>query len=264
MAEHNLVYQMAAYYDIALKRDVSGEVAFLADLFQHLNGRPLASLLETACGPAYHSREACRRGIQATALDLRPEMIAFAREQAAAEGAEIDFMVGDMCRFQLAQPVDMVIAMFDALDCLSDNQALVDHFRCVAANLNPGGLYLIDLAHPREISLNYYGDYRYHGVRGGTEVDIRWAVRPPLLDLPNGTYQTDVEMSVTENGATRLLQDSARERIFYPQEIQLLAMLAGTLRPAAWFGGYDLGIPLDMSPAATRMIAVLQKSEPPN
>lgn len=260
MAEHNLVYQMAAYYDIALKRDVSGEVDFLCDLFQQLNGRPLTSLLETACGPAYHGRACARRGIRATGLDLRPEMIAFAQEQAAAEGADLAFIVGDMCRFQLEQPVDMVIAMFDALDCLSDNQALVDHFRCVAANLNPGGLYVIDLAHPRDISLNHYGEYRYHGVGGGTEVDIRWAVNPPLLDLPNGTYQTDVEMTITENGQVRVLRDSARERIFYPQEIQLLAMLAGGLRPAAWFGGYDLNVPLDMSPGATRMVAVLQKT----
>src|SRR4051812_42162839 len=119
MAEFNQVYARAAYYDIAFARDISGEVDFIATEYQRLNGRPLGSMLEIACGPGYHVRAFVRRGVRSIGLDLRPEMIDFARAQAKAEGIDAEWIAADMRGFSLDAPVDAIITMYDSIDCLS-------------------------------------------------------------------------------------------------------------------------------------------------
>ena len=106
MAEFNQVYARAAYYDIAFRRDILPEVVFISDEYRRLNGRPLQSLLEIACGPGYHVRAFARRGVRAIGLDLMQEMIEFARAEAEAEGVRAEWLAADMRNFKLPAPVD--------------------------------------------------------------------------------------------------------------------------------------------------------------
>ena len=62
--------------------------------------------------------------------------------------------------------------MFDGLDALLTNQDLVHHFRAIAGNLTPGGLYVIECTHPRDCSMHEYGEFRYGGSRDGVDVRI--------------------------------------------------------------------------------------------
>ncbi len=138
MAEYTDLYARAAYYDIALRRDIRREVAFVRDAFKVLAGRPLGSVLEIACGPGYHARTFARQGIRATGLDPMPRMIELAKEQARADGVQAAFFVADMRDFRLPEPVDAVITMYDALDCLLDQDDVIAHFRYVARPLDGG------------------------------------------------------------------------------------------------------------------------------
>lgn len=259
MAEHNALYQRAFYYDIALNRDVSREVEFIHAVYRHFAHSSLQSVLEIACGPGYHARAFARQGVHAVGLDLQPDMIAFAREKAEAEALDVTWLAADMRQFKLPAAVDVAISLFDALDALTDNRDLVQHLRCVAANLSPGGLYVVDLTHPRDVSLTQYGNFSYGGERDGIHVEITWATTKPKIDLVKGIAYTGLEVSIDDNGHQIVIQDSAAERLFVPQEIQLLADLSAAFRVAGWYGDFNLDQPLDMSPQSTRMIAVLQK-----
>ncbi|MDO9355748.1 MAG: class I SAM-dependent methyltransferase, partial [Solirubrobacteraceae bacterium] len=75
---HPLIYQHARCYDIAFAfRDIAVECDTLeAIALRHL-GRPVASVLELAAGPARHAREFARRGVSATALDNSAAMCAY-------------------------------------------------------------------------------------------------------------------------------------------------------------------------------------------
>lgn len=115
MAEYNQVYQKAIYYDIAFNRDVSREVDFMLALYQKQTGVDLRSVLDIACGPGYHAREFAKRGLRAVGLDLRPEMLLFAQEQAALENVSIQWIAQDMRYFELDEPVDMAISMLTVL-----------------------------------------------------------------------------------------------------------------------------------------------------
>lgn len=259
MAEHIGLYQRAFYYDIALARDVTREVDFLQAVFARLTGRELASALEIACGPGYHSRQLARRGVRAVGLDLMPEMVAFARDKAAAEGISADWLAADMRSFTLSQPVQMAYCLFDALDCLTLDEDILGHFRAVAASLQPGGLYLVDFAHPREIGLGNYADCRYSGERDGIRVDIRWGVNHPRYDIVTWLAHAEIEIEIDDHGHKTTLRDSATERLFLPNDLRLLAKMSGVLEPVAWFGDYNVEQPLDYSPNASRAIVVYRK-----
>ncbi|MEW5987686.1 MAG: class I SAM-dependent methyltransferase [Chloroflexota bacterium] len=259
MAEHHNLYQLAVYYDVALCRDVTREVEFMTALYRRHTGRELQSVLEIACGPGYHTRAFARRGVRAVGLDLRPEMLELAQEKAAADGAPVTWLAADMRHFQLDATVDMAFCMFDGMDALSANEDVVQHFRCIAQYLTPGGLYLVDLTHPRDCAYHQYGSFRYAGERDGIQVEIVWGVNQPHFDLITGVAHSQLEIRINDHGHRMVIHDAADERLFMPQELVLLAELSGALRVVAWHGNYDVNQSLDDSPASQRMVAVLQK-----
>jgi len=254
------LYQRAIYYDVIFDRDVSREADFITQAYQQYSGMTgPAAVLDLACGPGYHALEFARRGVAATGLDLGKEMLTLAREKAAAQGLQVHWMEGDMRSFALERPVDAAFIMFDGLDALLSNDDLVTHLRAVGQALNPGGVYLVDLTHPRDCSFQSYGSFGYHGRRDGVDVEIRWATNSPHFDLVTGVADVELELHVRDNGREILVKDRARERLLLPQEIRLLAESSGLLQVVGWHGDYDVRQPLDNSQASRRMIAVLQR-----
>jgi len=259
MAEFNEVYARAGYYDIAFNRDISREVEFVFSEYARLNGRALRSLLEIACGPGYHARAFAKQGVETFGLDLRPEMIAFAADKAKLDGVDVHWTAADMRGFSLPHPVDAIITMYDSLDCLTDNDDIVDHFRTVAANLTPGGMYLFELTHPRDCSMHGYGSHVYSGQQNGTKVEIKWAVNNPKHDAFTQVAEVETVLRVVENGKEILYRDKARERYLSPQELVALTKLAGGFKLIDCYGDFIPGLRMDNSPASRRMIFVLQK-----
>lgn len=259
MAEHNQLYQNAVYYDIALRRDVGPEVDFLGEVFRRHAGGEVRSMLDIACGPGYHARECARRGIMTWGLDLRPEMIEFAADEARKDGVTAGWLVGDMRDFRLDAPVELALSVFDALDALTDDADVVRHFQAVAANLSPGGLYVLDNTHPRDTSLTDYGSYAYSGARDGVSVEITWATNHPVFDLETSVAYVETEMRVDDRGQKSVVKDGANEKLVTPLGLKLSAELSGALRVVGWYGNFELDQPFDFSPGAQRMITVMQK-----
>jgi SAM-dependent methyltransferase len=259
MAEHQRLYRRADYYDIVFDGDVAREVDFVVALYRRHAGAALGSALELACGPGYHARALAARGVRAVGLDLSPEMIALAREKAAAGGLDVAWLVGDMREFTVGAPVDMAICTLDGIDCLLTDDEILRHFRAVAANLAPGGLYMIELSHPRDCSAERYGRFSYEGERNGCRVTIDWASVRPVPRPAERVVVAEVVMLVKENGTERRFVDQAYERFLSPDELARLAGASGALDVCGWYGDFDLEQPFDETPAARRMIAVLRK-----
>jgi len=261
MAEHHELYQRAFYYDIALSRHVGPEIDFLMSVYKRYGGRMLRSVLDLACGPGYHARAFARRRVRAYGLDLHPEMIQYAADRASDDGVEVCWIAADMRNFQLPERVDMAICMFDSIDALVENGDLVQHLRSVGDNLTPGGIYLIDITHPREVDYDHYGDFTYAGERDGIRVEITWGTNNPLPDLVTAVVDTEIEIKIDDHGKITVIHDTAKERMLFPQELILLAELSGVLRVVGWYGDYDINQPLDYSPASRRMICIMQSDQ---
>jgi SAM-dependent methyltransferase len=263
VAEHCNLYDRAKYYDIVFNRDVSSEVQFFQDLYRNYVKKDLKSVIDIACGPGYHARALALQGLRTVGLDLRAEMLRFAsdaqaQEQFAAKNPT-EWIEADMRTFKLKHPVDMAFCIFDGLDCLLTNSNLKLHFQAIAQNLTPGGLYVIDLSHPTEIDWTHYKKFHYTGHRDGTQVDIHWATNHPTYDLATGIAKVEVKMLVDDHGKKMEIIDMAEERLMFPQEINLLAELSGSLKTVAWYGDFNMAQPLDSTAKSRRMIGVLQK-----
>jgi SAM-dependent methyltransferase len=258
VGEYTDIYSRAYYYDIVFQRDVTSEVQFLVDLYARHHGRPPRSMIDIACGPGYHAKLFAARGIEAHALDLQPEMIEFARSLDAKPNGLIHYLAADMRDFTLSQPVDLALNSFDSIDCLDTQDQIVDHFRAVARNLTPGGLYVMEVTHPRDCSMWSYGNFQYTGERNGVRVVLDWAVNRPSADPITQVVDCEVIMTVDDNGERKIFHDKARERFSTLQEFTALAKLSGAISVAESYGDYRLDQPFDNSPTARRMIVVLK------
>lgn len=263
MAEFREFYGRALAYDIgmgqAVGRDFAHEVDFLDAVHERLTGRPLASLVELACRPGYHAREAARRGIAAAGVDLSAEMITYARAEAAAAGVAAHWIEGDLRGFRLTRQVDLAVTPFDGIDVLLTNGEIVAHLRAVAAALVPGGIYVVDVTHPCSCSPWRYGGHRYAGARDGLAVTIEFGVNGPKIDPATQVADTEIVITLEQDGQRQVVRDRARERFFHPQEMVALADLSGVLEVVAFHGDYNLALPFDLSPRARRMVVVMRR-----
>lgn len=259
MARYQQLYSRAYYYDIALKRDVSQQIDFIIDVYRHYVGRAPGSLLDIACGPGYHANEAARRNLVAYGLDLMPEMLALASQYAHQEGLKTQWIQADMRDFQLLQPVDVAICMFDGIDVLLETDDIIHHLQVVASQLTEKGLYIIDCTHPRDSSLSHYGSYAYGGERDGVCVNIQWAINSPIFHPVTGVAEVTIAIEINDHGHQTTIMDHAYERLLAPTEITLLTRLSKVFDVVGWYGAYNLNQPLDTSLDSYRAIAILQK-----
>ncbi len=259
MAEHCNLYDRATYYDVIFNRDVSSEVQFVRDVYKKYAKKDLGPVLDMACGPGYHARAFAKEGHKAFGLDLRAEMLKYANDGAKNDKVQVSWLEADMRKFDMPEKVDATFCMFDGLDCLLTNEDLVAHFRAVAKNLTPSGLYIIDLSHPAEVSFSHYKKFHYSGERDGVKVDIYWATNNPQYDLATGIAHVALEMHVNDHGKQIVVKDEANERLLFPQEINLLAEASGALKVVGWYGDFNMNQPLDHSEKSQRMIGVLQR-----
>jgi SAM-dependent methyltransferase len=258
------IYDEPEFYEAACAyRDVPDDVdALLRWSDKHRIGAagPPRSVLELAAGPAEHARELGRRGLEATALDLSAAMCALARDAAAAAGVSLAVVQADMRDFSLPGRFDLAISMLNSLCHLLTLDDLVQHLVAVARHLVPGGLYIVELAHPAD----YFTAQRRTSSQWSSEVDggtvsVRWGGGTDTIDPV--TQVTKEHVSITlrrREGAVRTVTDVVPNRFWTATELAAAFRLAGGFVLAASYGDFDADSPVD-AVDAWRMILVLRR-----
>ncbi|HIC94522.1 MAG TPA: class I SAM-dependent methyltransferase [Anaerolineae bacterium] len=161
---------MGIYEKYAEVYDRSGQIAFTLLMIPYLDrvlerhGFAGESALDLACGTGTMALAMAEKGWRVQGLDASAAMLAQARRKAREAGARVEFMQGDMRHFALPEPVDLVTCFYDSLNYLLTLDDLSKAFRCVAAALKPGGLFVFDmntpwgLAHVGEENSYFYQD----------------------------------------------------------------------------------------------------------
>ena len=258
MAQLNDLYRYAVYYDVVFRRDVDPEVDFLIELARRQIGRAPRRVLDLGCGPGYHARTFARRGLTAVGLDWCEEMIRLAGEEAAKEGLLVDWQVGDMRAFALPEPVDLGFCLFDSIDGLLSIDDFVAHFRAVAANLVPDGLYVIGQSHQRDTSIIDYGPFHYAAERDGCRVELDWA-NDVKVDTLTQTADVEIVIRVDEHGERKVHRHRTVESFATPLFLIAAARLSGVLEAFDWYGDYRVDQPYDDSPGSSSCISVFRK-----
>jgi SAM-dependent methyltransferase len=276
------IYQEPELYQLACAyRDVPAEAAALLAWFdKHAKlagasasadggaggGGGARSVLELAAGPAEHARELARRGLRSTALDFSPAMCAYAAGQAKAAGLELNVVEADMRDFRITGPdggqtrFDLAITMLNSVCHLFTLDDLVNHLSAVAAHLAPGGLYIVELAHPADFfSTAPRTSSEWTVDVGGVHAQVRWGGRHDQINPL--TQVTDEHMTIkatAEDGTVRTVSDVVPNRFWTLTEFTAALRLAGGYELAASYGDFDDTTTLS-APTAWRMILILRR-----
>jgi len=259
------IYDEPELYEAACAyRDVPGEVdALLRWSGKHRDSDtgPLRSVLELAAGPAEHSRELARRGLDATTLDLSAAMCARARELAAANATPLTVVQADMRDFSLPRQFDLAITMLNSLCHLLTLDDLLRHLACVARHLAPGSLYITELAHPADFFAERRTSSEWSSEVNGGTVSVRWGGSRDEIDPI--TQITREHVSVTyrqRDGAIRTVTDVVPNRFWTATELTAAIRLAGGFAVAASYGDFGADTPVEAADA-WRMILVLRRED---
>jgi SAM-dependent methyltransferase len=259
---HQRIYQHARCYDVAFGfRDVAAECDTLDALAARHRLAPVASMLELAAGPARHAREFARRGVAAAALDSAQPMLDHAVERAIQDGVGLTAVCADMCDFHLEKRFDLAVLLMDSASYMLDNAAVLRHLDCVAAHLADGGLYVLEMSHPRDaFKVGASTNTRWKSEADGLQVDMQWGAEGDSFDPI--TQVDDVTVTMTwsgPQGSGRLIERS-RQRRFTANEFDALVRANGRFDIVEWLGSLAPPVAFGNERAAWRMIPVLRKS----
>ncbi|MFI0446276.1 class I SAM-dependent methyltransferase [Actinomadura sp. 6N118] len=257
------IYDDPWAYELACSfRNVPAEVDVLLSWCAEHSGTPAGTALELAAGPAEHARELARRGIRATALDLNPAMCAYAAEQAKLAGLEVEVVQADMTAFDLGRRFGLVITMLDSTSHLMTLDAFTAHLDRAAAHLADGGLYVVEMSHPKDRLTDEPSVGTAWTVdRDGVHATVRWGEPSDRLDPVTQIADDHVTMTIAEGDrAPRVIRDVVPYRFWTATELTAAIRLSGTLEVVAQYGDFgEVGL---ADPEAWRMITVLRRAEP--
>ena len=134
------IYGVAAkWYDRNTRKTRLAEMRGYADEIESL-AKPGASILEVAPGPGYLAIELARRGFQVTAVELSPDFVCIARNNAKEANVAVDFKEGNASNLPCPdEAFDFIVCSAAFKNFKEPIKALHEMYRV----LKPGGMSLI-------------------------------------------------------------------------------------------------------------------------
>jgi len=108
-------------------------------------GQTPKTLLDVCCGTGTLSTILCREGYEVAGIDLSEPMIVEARKKATEQRLDIEFIVGDVCDFDLGRRFDAAFSFFDSLNYIADFAALRKAIQNLSRHIKKGGSFIFDL-----------------------------------------------------------------------------------------------------------------------
>jgi SAM-dependent methyltransferase len=139
------LYLHPRYYDVYMGAFADGDCLAFYEQQVARYGQPV---LELACGTGRLLIPLTERGVRITGLDLSPAMLAHAADKAAARGATIRAVQGDMRRFRLRRKFKLIFAAAQSLAHLYTWQELEQCLDSVRRHLAVGGRFVIEIFNP--------------------------------------------------------------------------------------------------------------------
>jgi SAM-dependent methyltransferase len=103
-------------------------------------------VLDLACGTGRHSLELARRGLEVVGLDISPDLLAIATNDAEEQGANASFVEVDLREMDYHGEFDIVLSLNDgAIGYFETEEENLRSFQVIAEALRPGGGHLMQL-----------------------------------------------------------------------------------------------------------------------
>jgi SAM-dependent methyltransferase len=219
----------ARHYDLLYRdKDYAGEARFVARLLaRNLDlPPPQTSILDLACGTGRHALELASLGYRVEGSDISADMIEIARGRAAERRTPLRFYNESFqtCD-RIGERYHAVIAMFAAIDYLTDYADLARSLHNIRELLHPGGVFIFDFWNGLQV-LKSYEPARTKEAR---EKNLT-VVRKSRTELDRVAQIATVvfEFTLLESGAVvHEFAEEHRIRYFFPQEMMDLLAASG-------------------------------------
>jgi SAM-dependent methyltransferase len=208
---------------------------------------PGAAILDLPCGVGRHSLELARRGYRVTGVDRTEAYLETARQKAAAEGLDVEWIQSDMRAFVRPEAFDVVLNLFTSFGYFEDPAEDRRVAENLCRSLRPGGVMVMEMM--------------------GREVLARIFVPRDWQELPDGTLflqerQVVRDWSWMENRWILVKPDGKRSeymvshRLYDGVGLRALLLEAG-FAEVELYGGIE-GTPYDTE--AKRLAAIARKA----
>ncbi len=136
---------VAEYYDeLMYDVDYAGWVDYILRIFRRYNVRG-RNILDIACGTGTVIGLFAKYGYNMIGVDHSKPMLDVARRKIQSSYPNTEFIQADMTKFHLYEKFDAVICLYDSLNYLLTEKALLKAYECAFAHLKAGGLYVFDM-----------------------------------------------------------------------------------------------------------------------
>ena len=139
------LYDFPKYYDLLFGSDWKAEFDFLQACFPKHSQRRVKRIFEPACGTGRLLIKLAQAGYEVAGNDLNEKAIDYCNRRLVRYGFPASAVVDDMSNFQVRKKFDAAFNMINSFRHLPTEAQAESHLKCVAAALNPGGLYLLGL-----------------------------------------------------------------------------------------------------------------------
>lgn len=209
---------LAAGYDFVMSHvDYAYWAEYVYELIR-LHQPQARTILELGCGTGSLATMLQPKGdFRYLATDISAEMINVGRHKAEEEGVEVRFERVDFTDFEIDQPVDVILLLYDGLNYLLEIDPIRNLMRCVYSALADGGIFIVDQSTPSNSIRNEaffehsdrVGVFSYH--------------RQSRYDEASRLHTTTLDISVEDQS----FREEHVQRAYAKGEIGDLALEAG-------------------------------------
>ena len=224
-----------------------------------LNGGTVseAKALDLCCGMGRITAELARRGFAATGVDITASLLETAREDAAYEGLDIEYLEADARSFKRFGFFDTAVNLYISFGYFEDPADDLLLVRNVAESLKPGGSFIIE-ALGKEIAVRDFTSGEWFERAGYTvlteyEPVDSWAALKNRWILIQNSGQDSIE----KEAQAKRIERTFTQRLYSATEIRALLFQAG-FSTVEIYGGWDER-PYDQN--AHALIAVGRKAK---
>jgi ubiquinone/menaquinone biosynthesis C-methylase UbiE len=141
LKKEQLYSEFAEYYDkIYSQKDYTNECQFIEWAVEEHGLSSGNTMLDMACGTGSHA-QIMKDKFSITGMDISPDMLHIGR----AKMPDVEFVQGDMKKFNLDQRFSVIICMFSAINYNTSLEELKKTLKNFYQHLDKGGVLIFDL-----------------------------------------------------------------------------------------------------------------------
>ena len=252
-------YDYPHYYDVGFREDTPREAKFFEKAFAKYIPGKVKRLFEPGCGSGRLVVKMADRGFQVTGLDLNQPALDYCKQQLDKLRLKATLMNGDMTNFQLKRPADAAFNTINTFRHLLTEEDAVKHLKCVAANLRPGGIYILGL-HLLPTGGDFYGSEKWKAKEGRTNISYSLTV---VDSMPKERHERlKITMTIKTGKKVVRVSDHFTLRLYNYRNIKtLFAQVPELVLRDVYDFWYEIDEPQKLDGNIADSVFILQKPE---